>query len=424
MCYIAYCNAILIDTLFFPQYGAGVGLSSSSLFSLVNGEKYNISYVIIYCWPSVFRCCHLGLTFSILLPSSASFSHTRSLARSSSATMRSSTLLLLRVILVLTTPSLCISLNHRHSDWKRAFSIWKRDSERKVPEGGFYDPLENGGSMLTQIPVTFPMGQGEPLNAIITGNSDPRVLIDAEINGGLRNYFQSIGFSGECLGQHSGSDQEANLGDGNGSSTCYSSSPAKPLTPVSRFLSFVICHLENETAVIRWDYGDPELGSCKETIQGGNHFRYWVQDGPQSNSGAIFMAVSYEKPIADQHDIIVNGYNLGRDWLIGNITQSPVPTPNVTNTTTYKGTTSSEGYTYETDIRYVPGLLGNTNDGINHNVTVGIGGVNSVDGLVAVLDVRITQSPPSSSAVWHSSSSSLPYLTCCVLLICILSFSL
>lgn len=39
------------------------------------------------------------------------------------------------------------------------------------------------------IPVTFPMGQGEPLNAIISGNSDPRVLKDIEMNGGLRNYF-------------------------------------------------------------------------------------------------------------------------------------------------------------------------------------------------------------------------------------------
>lgn len=37
--------------------------------------------------------------------------------------------------------------------------------------------------------MTFPMGQGEPLNAIITGNSDPRVLVDAEVDGGLRNYF-------------------------------------------------------------------------------------------------------------------------------------------------------------------------------------------------------------------------------------------
>jgi hypothetical protein len=35
----------------------------------------------------------------------------------------------------------------------------------------------------------------------------------------------------------------------------------------------------NETAVIRWDFGDPQLGTCKETIDGGAHFRYWTQDG-------------------------------------------------------------------------------------------------------------------------------------------------
>ena len=52
--------------------------------------------------------------------------------------------------------------------------------------------------------------------------------------------------------------------------------------------------LGNETAVIRYDYGDPSLGTCQETIQGGNHFRYWVQNGPQRNTSAVFMAVSYE----------------------------------------------------------------------------------------------------------------------------------
>ena len=51
---------------------------------------------------------------------------------------------------------------------------------------------------------------------------------------------------------------------------------------------------ENETAVIRYDYGDPALGTCQETIQGGNHFRYWVQNGSQRNSSAVFMAFSYE----------------------------------------------------------------------------------------------------------------------------------
>ena len=40
---------------------------------------------------------------------------------------------------------------------------------------------------------------------------------------------------------------------------------------------------ENETAVIRYDYGDPTLGTCKETILGGNHFRYWPQEGSEAN---------------------------------------------------------------------------------------------------------------------------------------------
>jgi len=221
--------------------------------------------------------------------------------------------------------------------------------------------------MLTKIPVTFPMGQGEPLNAIISGNSDERVLVDVESNGGLRNYFLSFGFSAECLGQHAGEAQAANLGDGNG--------------------------YMNETSVIRWNYGDPQLGACKETIQGGNHFRYWVQNGPEKNSGAIFMAASYEFPLDQFHDIIPNGYNLGRDWMVGNITKNFVPTSNLTNTTTYTGTTEWSGYTYQTNIVYASGLLQDTNLGINHNISVGVT-TNSVDGLVAVLDVTITGAPP------------------------------
>jgi hypothetical protein len=39
----------------------------------------------------------------------------------------------------------------------------------------------------------------------------------------------------------------------------------------------------NETAVIRWAYGDPVIGTCKESIQGGNHFRYWIQDGSNAS---------------------------------------------------------------------------------------------------------------------------------------------
>lgn len=54
----------------------------------------------------------------------------------------------------------------------------------------------------------------------------------------------------------------------------------------------------NQTAVIRWDYGNVQLGTCQETLEGGDHIRYWVQNGPQENTGAIFMALSYEMPIA------------------------------------------------------------------------------------------------------------------------------
>jgi len=74
-------------------------------------------------------------------------------------------------------------------------------------------------------------------------------------------------------------------------------------------------------------------------------------------------------------------------------------TLNITDGTTYTGTTSSNGYTYETNIRYTSGLLLNTSVGINHNITVPADGRNAVDGLVAVLDVRISQSPPTSSYV-------------------------
>jgi hypothetical protein len=54
-------------------------------------------------------------------------------------------------------------------------------------------------------------------------------------------------------------------------------------------------------AVIRYNYGDPYIGTCKETVEGGNHFRYWIQNGKAADSGAIFMACSYEKPVDRKH---------------------------------------------------------------------------------------------------------------------------
>lgn len=63
-------------------------------------------------------------------------------------------------------------------------------------------------------------------------------------------------------------------------------------------LVYVYWFSVNQTAVIRWDYGNVQLGTCEETLEGGDHIRYWVQNGPQENTGAIFMALSYEMPIA------------------------------------------------------------------------------------------------------------------------------
>lgn len=225
--------------------------------------------------------------------------------------------------------------------------------------------------MLTEAPGTDPPA-GEPLNIIIAGNSTPAVLENQQNDGGFLNYMLAIGFAGECLGQHEGAPQQANLGDGNG--------------------------YANETAELRWDYGDPSLGTCQETIKGGNHFRYWVQNGKNANSRAIFMATSYEMPIAQGHNIIANGYNLGRDWLIGNITGSPINTSALTNTSTFTGKTSYAGFDYLSTISYVSGLLPDSGIGVNHNTTVSVGGESPIDGLVAVVEVTITMRPANATS--------------------------
>lgn len=79
-----------------------------------------------------------------------------------------------------------------------------------------------------------------------------------------------------------------------------------------------------------------------------------------------------------------------RDWLVGNATQSSVPTldlstpiPAFTNYTTnvttpavpgnlptFSGTTSNNGYTYQTTATYITGLLSNSSDGVNHYLSV------------------------------------------------------
>lgn len=92
-------------------------------------------------------------------------------------------------------------------------------------------------------------------------------------------------------------------------------------------------------------------------------------------------------------------YNLGRDWMVGNATaqSSIIPTSKVTNASTYSGSTSFNGYTYHTTVDYVSGLLQNTSVGINHYQSVAVNGANAIDGLVAVMTVKITSQPSSTS---------------------------
>lgn len=67
----------------------------------------------------------------------------------------------------------------------------------------------------------------------------------------------------------------------------------------------------------------------------------------------------------------------------------------MTDQVTFTASSEFKGYTYETNVKFVLGMLPNTNDGINHNITVGGDGVNASDGLVAVLTVKMANKPQS-----------------------------
>jgi len=60
----------------------------------------------------------------------------------------------------------------------------------------------------------------------------------------------------------------------------------------------------------------PIWGTCWESAVGGNHFRAWKQNGTLANSGAWFLAVSKEEDAGENHTIVPDGYNLGRDLLV------------------------------------------------------------------------------------------------------------
>lgn len=197
-------------------------------------------------------------------------------------------------------------------------------------------------------------GFGEPLNLILSGQSDPQVLSDT----GFHNYWQSLNFSTECFGQHSGGYQAANLGDGNGSI--------------------------NQTGLFRYDFGNTGTGTCIESLDGGNHMRFWRQNGSSENTGAYFIAASIELNSTLGHDIEPNGYDLGRDAILA-----------VANTST-----SLNGVDYKTTVQMVSGLLSNGSAGINHGI--------SIDGLVGLMTVAASGTMTNASSSAGSTSTNKP----------------
>lgn len=195
-----------------------------------------------------------------------------------------------------------------------------------VAAGGeqYASPSSHGGKILTN--------QSEPLNVIISGTSDPAVLSPD----GFAAYVSSLKFDPDSFaGQSSNNDaQQANLGDGNG--------------------------WMNQTGLYR------KTPALMEVLQGGNHFRYWVQNGKKANTGAIFIVASIEMGLKQHHNIVPNGYDLGRDQLVGNATQAPTHS----NTTEY----TTKLLSMDTSL-----MQGVSKNDLNHKI--------ATDGKVAVLEI-------------------------------------
>jgi len=189
---------------------------------------------------------------------------------------------------------------------------------------GWIDPREGGGRMLDWATRRY----GEPLNVIISGRSDPRILSLS----GLHSYANSLGYAEECLGLHYGQIHKANLGDGQGA--------------------------QDEQFLARQTYF-PVLGTCWQSLVGGHHWRAWQQNTTQ----AWFLAVSKEMDSSKHHMIVPDGYNLGRDWLVERALEGSY----------------WKGMWWHTEVEWQTGLLAPGHHDINHNI--------SQDGLIAILTV-------------------------------------
>jgi len=100
--------------------------------------------------------------------------------------------------------------------------------------------------------------------------------------------MKSLKFSNECLNQHKGGVFTADLGDGAGA--------------------------QNQIKELREDFAVSflGLGTCLQSLVGGNHVRYWRQ----KTTGALFVAASIEKDLSERHAIDDDGYNKGRDEIV------------------------------------------------------------------------------------------------------------
>ncbi|KAJ7206997.1 hypothetical protein B0H12DRAFT_1280531 [Mycena haematopus] len=218
---------------------------------------------------------------------------------------------------------------HLVPPWLFALLVLRVYAAPTRPE--FYDPRILGGEMLNNAS----RHGGEPLNVIISSFSTPSVLT----NDGFLGFAASLGFAHECLGLHFGARQPANLGDGNG--------------------------WTDEMMVLRESYGSSSVGTCWETVIGGNHLRVYRQNGPLANSGALFLAVSQEESILWHHTITRDGYNIGRDLLVQRATRG----------------TSFKGMKYTTTARQINDLM-----------IPGKLGYITIDGVVVLLTVTVVPS--------------------------------
>ena len=186
---------------------------------------------------------------------------------------------------------------------------------------------------------------------IVSSKSSPSVLKPE----GFLLWATALNFGVSCLGQgDSSSFMYANLGREDRNVRQGSAS--------------------GNNGVLRYNYGLASVGTCRETFQGGNHFRWFIQNTKQAGT-AVFLAASLEASLANAHTVQPNGYNLGRDQLVGNATQ-----PNGI---------SWGGHAYNATVEWIDAgiLLNATSEGINHPEIAPPNGT-AVDGRIAVLYVN------------------------------------